>query len=264
MTRREGDGGLRVPNLAISASAGSGKTFRLAHRYVQLLALGVEPERIAALTFSRKAAGEIFDTIVERLCLASASAEEAAATARRIGWPGMGSGAFRSLLRALLDAMPRLQVGTLDSFAVAIVGAFPFELGIAMEFEVMDTEGAAAQAARQEVLRGILQRRETGDAAGEAFLEAFKQATFGREEKGLGRALDTFIRDFYTTFQAVPAERAGGDERVIWARGSPWIRPVKDIEGAAERLRGYVAGGDWPPSVAGRRPTGRDRCSPSR
>ena len=52
---------------AISASAGSGKTFRLSHRYIRLLADGVPPDRICALTFSRKAAGEIFDSIVNYL-----------------------------------------------------------------------------------------------------------------------------------------------------------------------------------------------------
>jgi ATP-dependent helicase/nuclease subunit A len=46
-----------LPHEAISASAGSGKTFQLAHRYLRLLAHGVPPDRIVALTFSRKAGG---------------------------------------------------------------------------------------------------------------------------------------------------------------------------------------------------------------
>ena len=48
-----------IPHMAIAASAGSGKTFQLARRYLTLLAHGVTPDRIIALTFSRKAAGEI-------------------------------------------------------------------------------------------------------------------------------------------------------------------------------------------------------------
>jgi len=48
----------------IKASAGTGKTFALTTRILRLLALGVEPERIVALTFSRAAAGEIFDKLV--------------------------------------------------------------------------------------------------------------------------------------------------------------------------------------------------------
>jgi ATP-dependent helicase/nuclease subunit A len=41
----------------ISASAGSGKTHALVNRTIRLLAHKVRPERIIALTFTRKAAG---------------------------------------------------------------------------------------------------------------------------------------------------------------------------------------------------------------
>jgi ATP-dependent helicase/nuclease subunit A len=67
-------------HVAISASAGSGKTFQLAHRYIRLMANGVSPDRIIALTFSRKAAGEIFDSVVKYLCDASSSPEQARRT----------------------------------------------------------------------------------------------------------------------------------------------------------------------------------------
>ena len=39
-------------NLAIMASAGTGKTYSLAMRYITLLKLGVEPEEIVAMTFT--------------------------------------------------------------------------------------------------------------------------------------------------------------------------------------------------------------------
>ena len=48
-----------VQNRSISASAGTGKTFRLAHRYIGLMSAGVAPDRICALTFSRKAAADL-------------------------------------------------------------------------------------------------------------------------------------------------------------------------------------------------------------
>ena len=58
----------RLPrHTAILASAGSGKTFQLSHRFIRLLSDGVMPQSIAAYTFSRKAAGEIFDSILGRL-----------------------------------------------------------------------------------------------------------------------------------------------------------------------------------------------------
>ena len=47
----------------IRASAGTGKTFELTNRYLQLLHLGATPEELLATTFTRKAAGEIFERL---------------------------------------------------------------------------------------------------------------------------------------------------------------------------------------------------------
>ena len=55
-------------NLLIRASAGTGKTFALATRYLRLMLLDkVDPAKIIALTFSRAAAQEIYTKILERL-----------------------------------------------------------------------------------------------------------------------------------------------------------------------------------------------------
>jgi len=59
-------------NLIIKASAGTGKTFAIATRYLQLLVFeNAKPEQILALTFSRAAAQEIYDKILERLWTAT-------------------------------------------------------------------------------------------------------------------------------------------------------------------------------------------------
>ena len=93
--------GESIGHEAISASAGAGKTFQLAHRYMRLMAHGVSPERITALTFSRKAAGEIFDSIVTYLCRAARSPEQARATAARVAAKGAAPSFFLGLLRQL-------------------------------------------------------------------------------------------------------------------------------------------------------------------
>ena len=59
---------MKLTNEAISASAGTGKTFALAVRYIRLLGSGVSPDSIAAMTFTRKAAGEILDRIIVLIC----------------------------------------------------------------------------------------------------------------------------------------------------------------------------------------------------
>lgn len=56
-----------VTSNRIGASAGTGKTYQLASRYIALLVLGVSPEEIIALTFTRKAAGEFRNRILQAL-----------------------------------------------------------------------------------------------------------------------------------------------------------------------------------------------------
>lgn len=56
-----------VTSNRIGASAGTGKTYQLASRYIALLVLGARPEEIIALTFTRKAAGEFRNRILQAL-----------------------------------------------------------------------------------------------------------------------------------------------------------------------------------------------------
>lgn len=56
-----------VTSNLIAASAGTGKTYQLASRYIALLVLGARPEEIIALTFTRKAAGEFRNRILHAL-----------------------------------------------------------------------------------------------------------------------------------------------------------------------------------------------------
>ena len=62
-------------NVALEASAGTGKTRILVHRYVNLLKAGVDPGEILALTFTRKAAAEMRERIVATLRDAAARGE---------------------------------------------------------------------------------------------------------------------------------------------------------------------------------------------
>ncbi|CAM2792776.1 RecB-like helicase [Helicobacter burdigaliensis] len=53
--------------LCLSASAGSGKTYRLVMRYLELLFLGAKPSSILTLTFTKKAAKEMEERIIHQI-----------------------------------------------------------------------------------------------------------------------------------------------------------------------------------------------------
>lgn len=232
---------MKLRHVMIRASAGSGKTYALTSRFVALLAAGAPPERIVALTFTRKAAGEFFDEILHKLARAAAEDVYAAQLARELERPELGRGDFLRLLRGMVDAMHRLRLGTLDGFFGRIARAFPLELGLAGEFEVLHEH--AARTERRRVLQRMFARMPGGlDAAQREFIEAFKRATFGVEEKRLGARLDAFLDDYQETFLAAGEESAWGNPERIWPEGCAWLMPAeKTLPEAIASLRAALA-----------------------
>ena len=110
----------------VQAPAGSGKTGLLIQRYLRLLASVEHPEEIIAITFTRKAAGEMRERVLEALAQArsgTASASEherttlelaAAALARdtEAGW-------------GVTENPARLRIQTIDSLCAALTRQMP-------------------------------------------------------------------------------------------------------------------------------------------
>ncbi len=153
---------MKTKNLVIRASAGTGKTFALATRFLQLaLFKKVPPERIVALTFSRNAAQEIYVKILERLWTAAGgdetkklTPEETSALERKTLLEGLsGEGleearrvdcspdAFTRLLRAVVGVQDAGAIATLDSFILRVVRSFPLETGFDEVPDVLDGFG---------------------------------------------------------------------------------------------------------------------------
>lgn len=222
-------------HLALLASAGSGKTTRLCHRYIRLLADGdlkVTPDRICALTFTRKAAGEIFDRVVECLCAGAGGGEKAAGLAGDLGMPGLGKDSFAGLLRLFLDNLHRAVIGTMDSFVGGVVRAFPIELGIPLEFEVSESNDAAGKALRQDIFADIL--AAPGAGASE-LLEAFKKATFGVEEKSFERFLNEVVVPLHLSYRFCPDRTKWGNADLVWTgKGKPPSKLVSGEELSAQ------------------------------
>jgi ATP-dependent helicase/nuclease subunit A len=221
----------------ILASAGSGKTHALTNRFVALLARGAAPERIVALTFTRKAAGEFFDEILQKLAAAARHPEAAVKLAREIEQPKLQSGDFLRMLRTVVNAMHRLRLGTLDGFFARIVRAFPLELGLAGEFQLLEEH--AAQFERRRVLQRIFARAGAGalTEAQQEFVEAFKRATFGAEEKRLGARLDAFLDDHQERYLVAPHAVCWGNHERIWPQGSVWLSSMGDAAPAIAALQ---------------------------
>jgi len=226
-------------HVMILASAGSGKTYALTNRFVRLLALGARPERIAALTFTRKAAGEFFDEILNKLAQAARDADTAARLAREVDRPGLGRADFLKMLREVTDAMHRLRLGTLDSFFARIARSFPLELGLAGDFEILPAP--AARLERQRVLQRMFAPAGELAAAQKEFVESFKRATFGRDEKRLGEQLDKFLDEHQETYLAAPEPGCWGDPRRIWPGGCEWLEGKADLPRAVRALREWLA-----------------------
>ncbi len=206
----------------ILASAGSGKTYALTNRVVRLLALGAPPDRIVALTFTRRAAGEFFDVILRKLARAAAEPAYAGTLATEIGQPGLACADFLRLLRGMVEAMPRLSFGTFDAFFARIVRSFPLELGLAGDFELLEEHASLVH--RRRVLRHLFTRsgREGLEPSQRVFIEAFKQATHGVEQKSVEALLGAFVDRHQEVFLEVPDGNLWGSPDRIWPHGCPW------------------------------------------
>jgi ATP-dependent helicase/nuclease subunit A len=210
---------MKLSNEMIFASAGSGKTHELTLRFLRLMALGVAPERIAALTFTRRAAGEFFGSIAGRLASAAEEKGEAARLASELGLGDRSNDEFLQLLRRLLESLHRLNLGTLDGFFARVVRAFPLELGLSGEPVILDDREAAE--AMRTVFGGLFSgKRSSKEQA--AFVEAFRLATFGTEGKSVERRLDDFVADYLELYRRAPEGSHWGMRERIWPGGFPW------------------------------------------
>ena len=108
-------------NIVLEASAGTGKTRVLVERYVNLLRAGIEPDNILAITFTRKAAAEMRQRIVDRLKEASRLSEFDAAR-----W------------RDLKERLGDIAVSTIDAFCLQLLREFPLEADVDPGFDLAD------------------------------------------------------------------------------------------------------------------------------
>ena len=192
-------------NLMILASAGSGKTFQLANRVIGLVgARGMEPEKIVALTFTRKAAGEFADSVLSRLAECACDPAKAAALCAQIG----ADFEVGPVLGKVVRALPRFQLGTMDGFFARIVRGFQYELGLTGgTFELI--EGPRLEVAMSDILSAVL-GDALDDGGADEFLHAFRRATLGKEGQGVLRDVEKFLGSWHGWWKSGTAASGWG------------------------------------------------------
>jgi ATP-dependent helicase/nuclease subunit A len=212
------------PHTVIRASAGTGKTFQLTNRYIGLLHAGVSPQEILATTFTRKAAGEIFDRVLLRLAQAATNDKSREELSRAIGsQQPLDRSECLHLLTRTLRSMDTLRVGTLDSFFARIASSFALEMGLPPGWDICD-ERTDAQI-REAAIEAVLAREKTAD-----LLALMNLLTKGEAKRSISELVSSTVSQLYNLFRETMPE--------AWQQ-VPWVKslPQEEIDQAIDLLR---------------------------
>jgi len=183
----------------IRASAGTGKTFQLSNRFLAMLALGTEPDRILATTFTKKAAGEILERILERLARAASDPQESQLLAGFLGIPGGSQQLWNETLRRLTRNLHRLRVSTLDAFFAQIARSYSLELGLAPDWKIADTIDDLRMR-REAVERVLLSDHEVGTGESGELKTLLNLLAKGDTTRSVETLIHDTVSDLYGTF----------------------------------------------------------------
>jgi ATP-dependent helicase/nuclease subunit A len=132
----------------VSASAGTGKTAVLVKRVLRLLLEGFAPESILCLTYTKTAAAEMQNRLLEALAAWATDesgklAKELEELTKRAPDEKMVRLA-RRLFASALEAKGGLKIHTIHGFCERLLQRFPFEAGVTPHFSVLDEHEQAS------------------------------------------------------------------------------------------------------------------------
>ena len=125
--------------MLVEAAAGTGKTSLLAGRVIMLLAAGISPTSIAAITFTELAAGELRQRVARYLdsLLAGTVPDEL-----RLCLPNGPTASAKAALRAAAARLDELTCSTIHGFCHDLLRTYSVEAGIDPGAEILDGEQA--------------------------------------------------------------------------------------------------------------------------
>lgn len=196
-----------VQSCIVRAPAGSGKTELLTQRYLALLATADEPEEIIAITFTRKAAGEMRSRIVAALEAAAGPMPEQAH--KRQTWELAKRAEARDQERGWqLTAHPaRMRIQTIDSLNAELTRQMPLLSGFGAQPRVNERPLELHEEAARRSLR-LLDEGEPEQAAAVRGLAQHLDNDLARIHRLLARMLarrDQWLRH-------LGSDRAGLEE----------------------------------------------------
>ncbi len=148
-------------SILVEAGAGSGKTAVMAGRIAAMLAEGVAPRSIAAVTFTELAASELLSRVREFVVDLS---DGTIATELRVALPDGLSQAHRDNLAAASAAIDEITCSTIHGFCQRLIKPYPAEADIDPGAGVMDRN--QADLTFLEIVDGWLRERLSGGQGG--------------------------------------------------------------------------------------------------
>ena len=223
-----------APFRQVKASAGSGKTFALTRRFLELLTgadadngrfacvgsserpFGYSWPEILAVTFTNKAAAEMKERVLQALKLRALSLPEGADDTADDGDGHMPPARAEALLQDILRHAQHLGIRTIDSLLNLLVRLFALDLGMRPDFETVFDEGPAMQ----KLLDRFLARCEEGSPEGDEAEALYAQAvrTLIEHENRDGFWLQDILRqrllDMASLLRALPGDFTTDQKRL--------------------------------------------------
>jgi len=149
----------------VQAPAGSGKTELLTQRYLALLAIVDRPEEILAITFTRKAAGQMRDRILAALELATGAAPAEAHEAETWRLARAARSRDRQCGWGVMESPSRLKVLTIDAFHAVLSRQLPVLSGAGGGLAIADRPEQLYREAARRTLEAAGEQDHDGAAA---------------------------------------------------------------------------------------------------